>query len=207
MTLVLLVVGNTDRNKHAQEASVIVFLPKMAPLRPLPAKNALPSKSSLRKKEGSTATSNSSESLFATTKKDKRRIKHAQLISKVTKSKDTKQRRRRPSKKLVTTLDSLADALPDDLEDLNQSTDPAGSNAADQVNVIRRKSLKSKPGAMKRRQKLDNDERDRFGKNLAQMAALQPGAQAISSADKMKALRGFISQTLEKRSEVVGAGG
>lgn len=179
----------------------------MAPLRPLPAKNALPSKSSLRKKEGSTATSNSSESLFATTKKDKRRIKHAQLISKVTKSKDTKQRRRRPSKKLVTTLDSLADALPDDLEDSNQSTDPAGTTAADQVNVIRRKSLKSKPGAMKRRQKLDNDERDRFGKNLAQMAAPQPGAQAISSADKMKALRGFISQTLEKRSEVVGAGG
>lgn len=184
-----------------------ITLAIMAPLRPLPAKTALPPKSSLKRKEGSTPTSKSSETLFATSKKDKRRIKHAQLMSKVTKSKDTKQRRRRPNKKLVTTLDSLADALPDDLEDSNQSNDAAGSSAADQVNIIRRKSLKSKPGAMKRRQKLDNDERDRFAKNLAQMATPQTGVQAISSADKLKALRGFISQTLEKRQEVVGAGG
>lgn len=178
----------------------------MAPLRPLPGKTTLPTKSILKRKEGTAATSKNSESLFATSKKDKRRIKHAQLISKVTKSKDTKTRRRRPNKKLVTTLDSLADALPDDVEDSRQTSDAAGTAAADQVNIIRRKSLKSKPGAMKRRQKLDNDERDRFAKNLAQMAAPQSGTQTMSSADKLKALRGFISQTLEKRPEVPAAG-
>lgn len=177
----------------------------MAPLRPLPGKTAIPTKSILKRNDGTVSTKKS-ESLFATSKKDKRRIKHAQLITKVTKSKDTKSRRRRPNKKLVTTLDSLADALPDDFEDSAPSTNAAGLAAADQVNIIRRKSLKSKPGAMKRRQKLDNDERDRFAKNLAQMAAPQPGAQSMSSADKLKALRGFISQTLEKRPEVPAGG-
>ena len=55
-----------------------------------------------------------SESLFAASKKDKRRIKHAQLMSKVTKARTRNPRRRRPTKKLVTTLDALADALPDE---------------------------------------------------------------------------------------------
>lgn len=180
----------------------------MAPLRPLPAKDAQPTKSNLKRKIAAPPSSKSSESLFATSKKDKRRIKHAQLISKVTKPGTTKQRRRRPNKKLVTTLDSLADALPDDLEE-SDPTDAtaAGNTAADQVNVIRRKSLKSKPGAMKRRQKLDNDERDRFAKNMAQMNVASGTGSAVSSADKFKALRGFIAQTLEKRPGVVGAGG
>jgi len=73
--------------------------------------------------------------------------------------------------------------------------------------------MKSRPGAMKRKQKLDNNERDRFAKNLAQMAVPNTGsgsgagAGAATSAEKLRALRGFISQTLEKRPEVAGVSG
>jgi len=185
----------------------------MAPLRPLPGKAAQPPKSILKQKATSRSTPAQSDSLFATNKKDKRRIKHAQLVSKVSKSATQKPRRRRPKKKLVTTLDSLADALPDDNESSGSEKEAAGSSAADQVNIIRRKSMKSRPGAMKRKQKLDNNERDRFAKNLAQMAVPNTGsgsgagAGAATSAEKLRALRGFISQTLEKRPEVAGVSG
>jgi len=183
----------------------------MAPLRPLPGKAAQPAKSILKQQEGSRSALTKSDSLFATNKKDKRRIKHAQLMSKVSKSTTQKSRRRRPNKKLVTTLDSLADALPDDGQSSGSEKEAAGSSAVDQVNIIRRKSMKSRPGAMKRKQKLDNNERDRFAKNLAQMAVPTPGSGSGSgsatSAEKLRALRGFISQTLEKRPEVAGVSG
>lgn len=165
----------------------------MAPLRTLPGKNAKPNKSILKQNK-STRTN---ESLFATTKEDKRRIKHAQLMSKVTKVSAPKPKRRRPNKKLVTTLESLAAALPDDIEET-----AIDASVADQVHVIKRKSIKSRPGAMKRRQEIDNKERDRFAKNLAQMNVPSTTTTTVSAADKMKALRGFISQTLEKRPEV-----
>ena len=67
--------------------------------------------------------------------------------------------------------------------------------------------MKSRPGAMRRKQKLDNNERDRFAKNLAQMAVPTSGSGQASSAEKLRALRSFISQTLEKRPEVAGVGG
>lgn len=178
----------------------------MAPLRPLPDRNTAPSKSILKTNRPVTK-SVQSEPLFANSKKDKRRIKHAQLISKVTKTDTTKQRRRRPSKKLVTTLDALADALPDDVDDSTSANEAAGTLPADQINVIRRKSMKSRPGALKRKQKLDNSERDRFARNLAQMAVPASSTASASSADKLRALRGFISQTLEKRTDVAEAKG
>lgn len=186
----------------------------MAPLRPLPSRRATPTKSILKKNDVSKSAKSRPEPLFATSKEDKRRIKHAQLISKVTKSATSKPRRRRPNKKLVTTLDALADALPED-EDASAggtsdvTNGAAGSKATDQVNVIKRKSMKSRPGAMKRKQKLESSERDRFAKNLAQMSAPNSATEPIlgiaSTTDKLKALRGFISQTLEKRTDVASA--
>ena len=145
------------------------------------------------------------EPMFKTSKKDKRKIRHAQLLSKISKP-SAKPRRRRPSKKLVTTLDSLADALPDETGDRND-----GAKFHDQVNIIRRQSVKTKPGALKRREKLDKSERDRFANNMAQMVATgghgdqrgsaNPSDRYIRS-EKWATLRGFISQTLEKRSDV-----
>jgi Ribosome biogenesis protein SLX9 len=101
------------------------------------------------------------DSPFKTLKKDKQRIKHSLLLSKAQRSSDKPsgiKKRRRPSKKLVTNLDALADALPDIM-----SKDGNGSA----TNAIELKSLQSKPGARKKRDKLDKKERDRFGRNLA----------------------------------------
>jgi hypothetical protein len=99
----------------------------------------------------------------------------------------------------------LADALPD--------AENAEHNATNsQVNIIKHKSLKHRPGAMKRKDKLDRVERERFGKNMAQMAASQApsvadnsGAPVASdtatSSGRWAALRSFISQTMDQNPE------
>ncbi|KAG9785192.1 hypothetical protein KCU88_g2487, partial [Aureobasidium melanogenum] len=207
----------------------------MAPLRGLPSRAAQPRKSILKSKSTSSGTAGpAEESLFPSSKKDKRRIKHAMLMDRVTKSSAKKPaKRRRPNKKLVTTLDALADALPTEFDgdgdgnngDANANTQHAGDRPQDQVNIIKRKSMKSRPGAMKRKEKLDKGERDRFAKNLAQLVAAapkpvttgetnakrgdgdsdsdpKPTATVASTSDRWAALRGFISQTLETRPDV-----
>ncbi|KAL8656026.1 MAG: hypothetical protein Q9210_000514 [Variospora velana] len=147
------------------------------------------------------------QSLFSTTKKDKRTIKHSALISRIEKSKPRIQkRRRRPSKKLVTNLNSLAEALPDSL--------PAGKAeaAGTAIAKIRHKSLKSRPGAMKKKEKIISMEKDRFNKNMAQMATVQPSGGAahngyppedtnhtMQTGARWAALRSFIQQTMEQR--------
>ncbi|KAJ5623913.1 hypothetical protein N7510_000222 [Penicillium lagena] len=131
---------------------------------------------------------------FRTSKKDKRQIKHAALMSKIEKTQ--KPKRRRPSKKLAANLESLADALPE--------AEEAG-DASSQVNVIKQKTLRHKPGAMKQREKLEKVERDRFAKNMAQMSNLAPPANAGSNPDtsattsRWSALRNFISSTMEQQ--------
>lgn len=135
---------------------------------------------------------------FRTSKKDKRQIKHATLMSKIAKSSKTP-KKRRPSKKLVANLESLADALPEAADNSH--------DAASQVNIIKQRTLRHKPGALKRREKLEKVERDRFAKNMAQMASMQPAAgaaseatpEAHSTANRWSALRNFISQTMEQQ--------
>lgn len=136
---------------------------------------------------------------FRTSKKDKRQIKHATLMSKIAKSSKS-QKKRRPSKKLVANLESLADALPDAAEESH--------DAASQANVIKQNTLRHKPGALKRREKLEKVERDRFARNMAQMSGLQPQAadsnaeitsESNPTANRWSALRSFISQTMEQQ--------
>ncbi|KAE8152419.1 ribosome biogenesis protein SLX9-domain-containing protein [Aspergillus avenaceus] len=141
---------------------------------------------------------------FRTSKKDKRQIKHAALMSKIEKNSQKSNKRRRASKKLVTNLESLADALPDDEAEMN---DPDN-----QMNVIKQKTLRHKPGAMKRRQQLEQVERDRFAKNMAQMSSIITTAtptpesdnQASSVSNRWSALRNFISQTMEQQPAFKG---
>lgn len=139
---------------------------------------------------------------FRTSKRDKRQIKHATLMSKIAKSTSNTPKRRRASKKLVANLESLADALPDAADESH--------DAASQVNVIKQKTLRHKPGAMKRREKLEKVERDRFAKNMAQMASLptqsaSPAENTTTTTDtnptanRWSALRNFISQTMEQQ--------
>ncbi|KLJ07171.1 hypothetical protein EMPG_17341 [Blastomyces silverae] len=119
----------------------------------------------------------SDTSTFRTNKKDKRQIKHSILLSKIEKPRTKTLKRRRPSKKLVANLDSLVDALPDagdDNNNPNDTNDKQREMLASQMNIIRQKSLKHKPGAMKRKETLDRRERERFARNLAQMAAASP---------------------------------
>ena len=84
---------------------------------------------------------------------------------------------------------------------------------------IKHKSLKSRPGAGKRKEKLVGMEMERFGRNLAELAAgrtsgvdrEQPGvvetegqegsAVGSGSRERWAAIRGFIAQTMEKRAE------
>lgn len=121
-------------------------------------------------------------------------------MSKITKDSSKNTKKRRASKKLVANLESLADALPDAAEESH--------DAASQVNIIKQKTLRHKPGALKRREKLEKVERDRFAKNMAQMSGLQPNAEGNSgegntvpnpTASRWSALRNFISQTMEQQ--------
>lgn len=110
---------------------------------------------------------------FRTSKKDKRTIKHSSFISKIEKNSKKAPKKRRASKKLAT-LDSLADALPD----ADTQEDQQDPNS--QVNIIKQKTLKHKPGAEKRRQNLEKLERDRFARNMAQMTAMDTAQEAVA---------------------------
>lgn len=66
-------------------------------------------------------------------------------------------------------------------------------------------SLQHRPGAMKRKRKMEQSEMDRFSKNLAQLSGgdvISKGQAApsgiISAGDKWAALRRFIGGTMEK---------
>lgn len=142
---------------------------------------------------------------FRTSKRDKRTIKHASFVSKIEKNNQKTPKKRRASKKLAANLDSLADALPE----TDESQDPST-----QANIIQQKTLKHKPGAMKRRQDLEKRERDRFARNMAQMSAMDTSAgtgadaetdhstatqETHGTSNRWAALRSFISQTMEQQ--------
>ncbi|QSS59687.1 hypothetical protein I7I51_09123, partial [Histoplasma capsulatum] len=163
-------------------------------------------------------------STFHTNKKDKRQIKHSVFLSRIEKPRTKILKRRRPSKKLVANLDSLVDALPDAGNENNSPNHNDGHRGemAGQVNIIRQKSLKHKPGAMKRKEMLDRKERERFARNLVQMAVVapspspsdteftnhtqphprpQPGAENVPMSNRWAALRSFITQTIDQNPE------
>ncbi|KAF2677532.1 hypothetical protein K458DRAFT_349900 [Lentithecium fluviatile CBS 122367] len=143
-----------------------------------------------------------SSSLFPSTKKDKRTIKHSSFVSKIEKTSKT-QKRRRPNKKLVASLESLADALPGlDAGDGNGDGEVVMGQAK-----IHRRSLKSRPGAMKRKEKLEKMEMQRFNANLAQMVGTNTGGNAVggsnSIADRWAALKNHVRSTTEVKPEFV----
>jgi len=154
----------------------------------------------------------------ANTKAGKRALKHDTLISRIEKSQKKPLKRRRPGKKLNTALDSLADALPeleensDDewegIDEDDKDMDGALGELSKMVRVrkakpadgkMKLKTLKSRPGALKRKQKMEESEKERFGKNLASMSLpVQATPDAGGSSNRWAALRGFIGQTLEQ---------
>ncbi|KAK1974654.1 ribosome biogenesis protein SLX9-domain-containing protein, partial [Colletotrichum cereale] len=147
---------------------------------------------------------------FLTNKKDKRTMKHSAFVSKVEKANKKPLKRRRPNKKLVTTMESLADALPD-LD--------AGAQTLEQLREgkVRHKSLKSRPGALKRKEKVVRGEMQRFGASMAALASVPAAAAPAramaveksgaapagnaapdATASRWAALRKHISSTMEQ---------
>ncbi|EFW99895.1 hypothetical protein CMQ_213 [Grosmannia clavigera kw1407] len=129
-------------------------------------------------------------------------------------------RRRRPSKKLVATLQSLADALPELEEGGGKGAEDEHSGGASRRRTA---SLHSRPGALKRKEKVVKAEMARFGTNLAQLTATHEDSMAVSlpsasddgaastvddvsaapttkasTANRWALLRTFISSTMEQ---------
>lgn len=152
---------------------------------------------------------------FLSSKRDKRLIKHSSFLSRVTSSPSnttriTKSKTRRPGNKLKTDLDGLADALPD--------LDAAESGPRD--GKVRHKSLNSKKGALKRKEKVVKGEMERFGASMARLSGVQEeqagkgeetsglenksgaaqveAAPAPATTNRWAALRGYISSTMEQ---------
>ncbi|KAH7134213.1 ribosome biogenesis protein SLX9-domain-containing protein [Dactylonectria macrodidyma] len=99
---------------------------------------------------------------FLSTKRDKRLIKHSSFVSKISSARISKAKRRRPSKKLKTNLDGLADALPELAE---------GEGQAELAGKIKHKSLRSRKGALKKKEMVVRGEMDRFGVSMAKLTA------------------------------------
>lgn len=123
-------------------------------------------------------------------------MKRSLLLNRIEKQNTKQKKRRRPDKQLVANLESLADALPD-----------ADDNDEKEVGQakIKLRSLKSKPGALKRKAKLEQQEKLRFGVNMAQLVGTGGGDQGKTdtngASNKWEQLRKFISSTMEQKDE------
>ncbi|KAL8877187.1 MAG: hypothetical protein Q9198_004752 [Flavoplaca austrocitrina] len=172
---------------------------KRSALRARASKTSRPSSNPVRRSHSTP------QSAFSASKKDKRITKRSALISRIEKSKARPKKRRRPSKKLVADLESLAAALPDAPPREDQVTEEG-------IVRIKHPSLKSKPGAMKKKEKIISTEKDRFNRNMAQLATIQNSTAGPidtmqgtavgtdgQSRNKWAALRSHIQQTMEQR--------
>ncbi|TVY31394.1 hypothetical protein LSUB1_G008754, partial [Lachnellula subtilissima] len=148
--------------------------------------------------------------------KDKRTIKSSLFKHRIEKIHSTPaSKRRRPSKKLVSNLDSLADALPD-IEEMS-----AGRASKAGVGKIKMDSLTSGKGLMRRREKIEVVERERFGRNLGllmgsvgastsiptavpQVEGEAPQPQPSATTKRFQALRAWIGETMDKDSAFEG---
>ncbi|RYP60378.1 hypothetical protein DL769_008147 [Monosporascus sp. CRB-8-3] len=114
---------------------------------------------------------------FVSSKKDKRLIKHSSFVSRIEKSSTSKKtlKRRRPGKKLKTNLEALADALPD-LAERTEDDEKILRQLRD--GKMRHRSLRTRPGALKRKEKIVKGEVERFGASLARLNAIGGAAEA-----------------------------
>jgi len=159
---------------------------------------------------------------FINSKRDRRLIKHSVFVNKIKKSRPAsslslKRQRHRANKKLAGNLESLADALPDLREGDRENE-----------GKTRHKSLGSRPGALKRKEKVVRGEMERFGESMARLvggvgqgqgrkptertAAVggreegegEKKQDATSTESRWAALRGYISMTMEQNPAFLG---
>ncbi|KAK4237197.1 ribosome biogenesis protein SLX9-domain-containing protein [Achaetomium macrosporum] len=156
---------------------------------------------------------------FINSKRDKRLIKHSAFVSRITKASSSStpsgnKKRRRPNKKLVTTLESLGDALDDIQQAMDEQAAADGVGAMDEEQArqgkVRHKSLKTRPGALKRKERIVKGEMERFGRSLAQLANIATVSSASSSAGATTGSgaggAGVGQETMDTEKEVAGQG-
>lgn len=177
----------------------------MAPIRK---RAARATSASIRKPIASdtTATSNSiTPQARANTKVAKRKTRHANLLTTLNSRVAKPVPRRRASKKLKTDISALASALPD-LDDEGEDDEWEGidDDAADapvglsgrsrrrkggdeaQKTMVMR-SLKTRPGVGKRKDKMAEGERERFRQNLARLAGAHSQSSQVQVGNGMGA--------------------
>lgn len=174
---------------------------------------------------------------FLETKRDKKLIKHSAFVSKITtthpssrisKAARKNAKRHAARSKLQTNLESLADALPE------LTSEEVSQGRAERDGRVRHKSLKSKPGALRKKERVVRGEMERFGLSLAQLSTVtEPAAATVpavttttttetettmegvvgeeapqqapsAAANRFAALRGFISATMEQNPAFAG---
>jgi hypothetical protein len=137
---------------------------------------------------------------FPSSKRDKQKIRHSSFVSKIEKSSAKTQKRRRPNKKLVANLESLADALPGLEED-----GEGGAKETAQARIVQPKqildSMKSGRGAAKRREKLNKVEKERFNANLVQLTTGTQSAGEDALKDRWAALKSHVQSNMEVKPE------
>lgn len=162
---------------------------------------------------------------FIESKRDKRLIKHSSFVSRISKPahktptqrKNLKRREKHRQAQAASSLASLSDALP------SLTADEVRAGEAEAAGKVRHKSLKSTPGALRKKERLVRGEMERFGMSLAQLSTVKEQPAAVSAqqqqvemdvenkdgeeenrapvqstANRFAALRGFISATMEQ---------
>ncbi|KAK4192858.1 ribosome biogenesis protein SLX9-domain-containing protein [Podospora australis] len=148
---------------------------------------------------------------FLNSKRDKRTIKHSAFVSKISKPsaapKLNKAAKKRQHKKLVTTLESLGDAL-DDIQTQMEDAGEVMDTEQRMQGKVRHKSLKHKPGALKKKERIVRGEMERFGFNLAQLATVKEPSVAAGQEEVKSGQKGThapVVQNMEEDSSTTNA--
>ncbi|TGZ83398.1 hypothetical protein EX30DRAFT_339578 [Ascodesmis nigricans] len=156
------------------------------------------------------------------TKKSLRIAKHSAFVSRIEKtsskapsSSSRSRRRKAANSTLATSLSTLADALPSASSDdfVNANVNFVSQSSRDHLAARsnkERQGIKSRPGAMKRKENMLKNECERFGKNLAIIEGVRSQEGAGEGERKKEGqpnswamLRNFIGSTMEKKEEFV----
>ncbi|KAL1854840.1 hypothetical protein VTK73DRAFT_8693 [Phialemonium thermophilum] len=144
---------------------------------------------------------------FLDTKRDRRTIRRSAFLSRVAKSSSssasgTQRKRRRPNKKLVATLESLGDALGEiEAESAKEGQADAMDEAQARAGKVRHRSLRSRPGALKRKEKLVRGEMERFQQSLAHLATIRKAETTTTAAAAAATTATTATATMETNGQ------
>ncbi|KAF3762748.1 hypothetical protein M406DRAFT_280898, partial [Cryphonectria parasitica EP155] len=128
---------------------------------------------------------------FLDTKADRARIRRATFISRITKPSSTassrssrknakrheSRRRREAQAEAAVAMGGLADALPE------LTAEEVGAGEAARGGKVRHRSLGSRPGALRRKERVVRGEMERFGLSLAQLSSVkEEGARSAAAS-------------------------